>query len=203
MKIYTDGSSKPNPGFGGAGAILLSDNNDLIKELVYAGGETTNNRMELYAIIMTFDYIPKLEKTVIYTDSEYVKKGINEWIHNWVKRSWKNSTGQCVKNSDLWKKLLDLTTKYPNVKIEWIKAHNGHKWNERADFLANIGTEKSKTGYIGFCELNLHCKIKDESDFDYYFNKLIEYKNDPKSKDKLDIYLAYLKEAEVDVLENT
>ena len=144
LTVYTDGSASPNPGPGGAGAVIIRDDK-VIGELIHTGpNKTTNNRMELTALILAFPLLPRSEPVTIYTDSEYVKKGINEWIHNWVKRGWKTAGGSPVKNDDLWRKLWKYCQDYSNVKIEWIKAHNGHKWNEKADELANIGTSRSK-----------------------------------------------------------
>lgn len=143
LKVYTDGSARPNPGPGGAGAVIVDDDVAII-ELVHAGGETTNNRMELYALIMTYPHLPKDKPVTLYTDSQYVQKGLTEWIDNWLRHDWKTSAGKPVKNDDLWRKLLKLRKEFPNVKISWIKAHNGHKWNEHADKLANRGTAKSK-----------------------------------------------------------
>lgn len=150
-KAFTDGSAQPNPGPGGAGSVILH-NDKVIAEIIYTGGETTNNRMELYAVIMTFKYIPKDKPVIIYTDSGYVQKGITEWIHGWVNRDWKTASKKSVLNQDLWKKLLTLQQEY-NVQIKWIKAHQdklpeservkGWEWNMKADELAGIGTERS------------------------------------------------------------
>ncbi len=137
-KAYTDGSCRPNPGPGGAGAVILY-NNKVFLQLVHAGGETTNNRMELYALIMTYPYLPKESPAIIHTDSQYVQKGLTEWINGWIQRRWRTSTGKPVKNEALWRQLLKLRKERPKVKIEWIKAHAGHEWNERADELANQG----------------------------------------------------------------
>nr|QBK87883.1 MAG: ribonuclease H [Marseillevirus LCMAC202] len=142
-RAYTDGSASPNPGPGGAGSVILC-NDKVIAELVHTGGNTTNNRMELYALIMTYPHLPTDESVTLYTDSQYVQKGLTEWIHGWIKRNWQTSAKKPVKNKELWQQLIVLRNEYPNVKIEWIKAHNGHKWNERADELANRGTERSK-----------------------------------------------------------
>lgn len=141
--VYTDGSASPNPGPGGAGVVYVKDSK-VIKKLVHKGGETTNNRMELFAVIMSFKYINKQEETIIYTDSSYVQKGITDWIKKWIKNDWKTSNKKDVKNKDLWIKLHERLEKHDNVKIQWIKGHNSDKWNDIADELAKKGTELSK-----------------------------------------------------------
>lgn len=137
--VYTDGSANPNPGPGGAGAIILYKNEQYI-ELSHCGGLTTNNQMELYALIMTFPWLPKDTSIWLYTDSEYVQKGLNCWCKNWIRNGWKTANNKDVKNKELWQRLITLQKEYPLVSIRWIKAHNGHKWNERADQLAGEGT---------------------------------------------------------------
>jgi ribonuclease HI len=136
--IYTDGSASPNPGPGGAGVVILKDD-VVIKELIHSGGQTTNNRMELQAVIMALQWTAIKDPVNIFTDSQYVQKGLTEWIPIWKKRNWKK-----VKNDDLWRQLDQLWTTHQNVQIKWVKAHAGHTWNERADQLANRGTEHSK-----------------------------------------------------------
>ena len=152
-RAYTDGSSSPNPGPGGAGSVILKDGK-VYAELTHTGGLTTNNKMELYAVIMTFPHLPKDKPAILYTDSQYVQKGLTEWVCGWVKRNWKTAGGQAVKNQELWQRLLKLQKEYPKVEIKWIKAHQdklplaerieGWEWNVRADELANEGTEQSK-----------------------------------------------------------
>ena len=152
-KVYTDGSASPNPGPGGAGSVILHDGK-VVAELTHAGGETTNNKMELYALIMTFPSLPKDEPVTLYTDSQYVQKGLTEWLSGWIKRGWKTAGKKPVKNQELWQQLVVLRKEYPKVKVVWIKAHQdqlpaakrveGWEWNERADELANIGTARSK-----------------------------------------------------------
>lgn len=148
FKVYTDGSCSPNSGPGGAGAIIIKDDIPIIS-LMHKGGHTTNNRMELYAVIMAFPHLPKDANVILYTDSQYVYKGITEWIFGWSKRNWVSSTGKPVKNVDLWKTLLTLKMEYPLVSFKWIKAHQSllkvndrstdWEWNELADQLANSG----------------------------------------------------------------
>ena len=150
---YTDGSSSPNPGPGGAGSVILCDS-DVMAELVHTGGHTTNNQMELYALIMTFPQLPQDEPVTVYTDSEYVQKGLTEWLDGWIKRGWKTAAKKPVKNQELWQQLVELRKEYPKVEVKWIKAHQdqlpmserveGWEWNMRADELANVGTDRSK-----------------------------------------------------------
>jgi ribonuclease HI len=127
--IYTDGSCIPNPGKGGASSILIKDECKII-EKIYNENNTTNNRMELKAVIMSYDIIPDNSECIIYTDSSYVVNGINKWIYSWKKNNWKG-----VKNRDLWEEL-DKIQSNKNVKICWIKGHSNNKWNELADKLA-------------------------------------------------------------------
>jgi|TARA_Y100000389_G_scaffold204519_1_gene257665 ribonuclease HI len=133
IKIYTDGACSGNPGKGGWGAILLY--NDKEKRINGFDPETTNNKMELKAVIESLKIIKKNIKIHIYTDSNYVKDGITKWIFNWKKNGWKNSKRQAVKNSDLWQELDALVQKY-DVEFFWVKGHSGDKYNEIADQLA-------------------------------------------------------------------
>jgi ribonuclease HI len=136
--IHADGACKGNPGPGGWGAWLAFDGRE--KELY--GGEvlTTNNRMEMMAVIRALEQLKRPCDVKIYTDSIYVQKGITEWIKGWKVRGWKTSSKQPVKNDDLWRQLDSLVQQH---KIEWIwvKGHAGHVGNERADMLANRGAE--------------------------------------------------------------
>ena len=136
VTIYTDGACKGNPGPGGWGAWLSSGGHD--KELF--GGEpgTTNNRMELTAPIEALASLKRSCDVVIYLDSEYVRKGITEWIINWQRRGWKTADGKPVKNADLWQRL-DALRKLHHVDWRWVKGHAGDPGNERADMLANKG----------------------------------------------------------------
>jgi len=143
LEIYTDGSCSPNPGPGGAGVLFVL-NDEIIQEIIHTGGKTTNNRMELMAVILAYQGLEKGQKATIYTDSQYVRNGLNNWLSGWIKKGWLNSTGKEVKNKDLWQQLVKLRDINKGVKVEWIRAHNGHKYNERADALANLGTERSK-----------------------------------------------------------
>lgn len=136
IEIYTDGACKGNPGPGGWGAILKFG--DQIKEVF--GGEkmTTNNRMELTAAIQALNLLKERSFVHIYTDSKYLKDGISLWMHNWVKNNWQSSAKQSVKNRDLWEKIYQLSQNH-DITWSWVKAHNAHPMNERADFLANKG----------------------------------------------------------------
>jgi ribonuclease HI len=139
IQIYTDGSSLGNPGPGGWGAVFV-ENEKIIHELGGCEKNTTNNRMELMAVIETLKYISKNYKKnhiTIFADSNYVLLGITIWIFNWEKNNWKNSQKKEVMNQDLWKELIDLIRKYDN-KINWekVKGHSGHIYNDKADEIA-------------------------------------------------------------------
>ncbi len=136
MTIYTDGACKGNPGPGGWGAWLAADGHE--KEL--RGGEklTTNNRMELTAVIEALASLKRSCVVTIHTDSEYVRKGITEWIHGWKQRGWKTADRKPVKNAELWLRL-DALRDLHEVHWRWVKGHSGDPGNERADALANQG----------------------------------------------------------------
>ena len=136
IKIYTDGACKGNPGVGGWGAIIMQDEKNI--ELFGGENETTNNRMELMAVIMALKEISLNLELTIYTDSTYVLKGISEWIKNWKVNNWRSSNKKPVKNKDLW---VDLDEAVGSRKIywEWVKGHAGNEGNEKADELANQG----------------------------------------------------------------
>ncbi|MGM9481112.1 ribonuclease HI [Roseateles sp. NT4] len=136
VTIYTDGACKGNPGPGGWGAWLSSGGHD--KELFGGERETTNNRMELTAPIEALASLKRSCDVVVYLDSEYVRKGITEWITNWQRRGWKTADGKPVKNADLWMRL-DALRKLHTVDWRWVKGHAGDPGNERADMLANKG----------------------------------------------------------------
>ena len=142
ITIYTEGACSGNPGVGGWGAILLYQEH---KKEIYGGDKyTTNNKMELTAVIEALSALKKENCDIeIYTDSQYVKKGITEWLFGWKKNNWKNSKKQEVLNRDLWEKLDILTSKH---KIEWfwVKGHNNDELNERADELARLGIKELK-----------------------------------------------------------
>jgi ribonuclease HI len=139
VTIYTDGACKGNPGPGGWGAWLHSAGHD--KELFGGERETTNNRMELTAPIEALASLKRSCDVVVYLDSEYVRKGITEWITNWQRRGWKTADGKPVKNADLWQRL-DALRKLHKVEWRWVKGHAGDPGNERADMLANKGVPR-------------------------------------------------------------
>ena len=141
VEIYTDGACKGNPGPGGWGAYFKFQNSE--KELFGGEIQTTNNRMELIAVIEAIKSISESKKLKIFTDSKYVKNGIQDWIINWEKNGWKTASKKPVANKDLWIQL----NKIKNIrKIEWnwVKGHSGNLGNEKADYLARLGMEKFK-----------------------------------------------------------
>ena len=136
IKIYTDGACKGNPGVGGWGAIIMQDEKNI--ELFGGENETTNNRMELMAVIMALKKTSSNLELTIYTDSTYVQKGISEWIKNWKVNNWRSSNKKPVKNKDLWVEL-DEAVGSRKIYWEWVKGHAGNEGNEKADELANQG----------------------------------------------------------------
>ncbi len=138
ITIYTDGACKGNPGPGGWGVVLMSDSGE--KELFGGELQTTNNRMELTAVIEALTALKRPCHVTLYLDSEYVRKGITEWVHGWKARGWRTAAKQAVKNVDLWQKL-DALVAASDHKIDWrwVKGHAGDPGNERADALANRG----------------------------------------------------------------
>jgi len=140
--IYTDGACKGNPGPGGWGALLRSGTSE--KEL--CGGEigTTNNRMELLAVIEALSALKRPCTVALYLDSQYVRKGITEWIHGWKAKGWKTASNQPVKNVELWQRLDALVHGSGHrIAWHWVKGHSGDPGNERADALANRGVEQA------------------------------------------------------------
>jgi ribonuclease HI len=135
--IYTDGACSGNPGPGGWGAILSFSGTE--KELFGGDKHTTNNRMELMGAIVALESLTRPCAVILYTDSQYVQKGIKEWIHGWKKRGWKKADGKAVINADLWQRL-DMATKAHKVDWRWVRGHSGDPMNERADALARKGT---------------------------------------------------------------
>ncbi|HSU21890.1 MAG TPA: ribonuclease HI [Variovorax sp.] len=143
VQIYTDGACKGNPGPGGWGAWLKSGATE--KEIF--GGElvTTNNRMELEAVIEGLSALKRPCKVVIYLDSQYVRQGITEWIHSWKAKGWRTSTKQPVKNAELWQRLDKLVHESGHlIEWRWVKGHSGDPGNERADMLANKGVLRAQ-----------------------------------------------------------
>jgi ribonuclease HI len=143
VRIYTDGACKGNPGPGGWGALLRSGTHE--RELYGGDPATTNNRMELTAVIRALEALTRPSKVEIYTDSEYVMKGITEWLAAWKRRGWKTADRKPVKNADLWRELEALAHKH-EVRWHWVRGHAGHPENERADALANLGITGLKRG---------------------------------------------------------
>jgi ribonuclease HI len=138
IEIYADGACKGNPGPGGWGVLLRAGGHE--KELFGGEAQTTNNRMELTAVIEALLSLKQRSQVRVYTDSQYVQKGISEWIHSWKRRGWKTADKKPVKNEDLWRKL-DAAAQAHDVQWYWVKGHAGHPENERADALANRGVE--------------------------------------------------------------
>jgi len=138
IKIYTDGSCLKNPGNGGWAAIINNDNQ--IKKISGSVKDTTNNKMELMAPIKALQEVKEKKPIEIYTDSQYVKLGITDWIHKWIKNNWQTSKKEPVKNKDLWMELYDLTKSH-EIKWIWVKAHAGNKLNEEVDLLAKQAAE--------------------------------------------------------------
>ena len=136
--IYTDGACRGNPGPGGWGAIL--EYREHKKEINGASSLTTNNIMELTAVIKSLELIKRPSSIIITTDSTYVKNGITEWINNWKVKGWKTANKKPVKNKDLWIKLDQLATQH-SIDWQWVRGHTGHPENEAADQLANTGID--------------------------------------------------------------
>ena len=135
--VFTDGSAVPNPGEGGWGAVYVVDG-DVVGEALGYGGQTTNNRMELSALIHAVDLVPQGTETTVYSDSNLAVRTINEWAAGWEKRGWRRKSGP-VENVDLVKEAYAVYKARPELSLVWIKAHVGFTWNEYADELANRG----------------------------------------------------------------
>jgi ribonuclease HI len=142
IEIYTDGSCLGNPGPGGWGAALLYKEHK--KEISGANNATTNNRMEMQAVVEALKIIKKESaKIIIYTDSQYVKDGINKWIFSWKKNGWRNANRKLIKNVDLWQEL-DLEVSKHQIEWVWVKGHSGNHYNEIVDELARKAAESCK-----------------------------------------------------------
>ncbi|MBS1185046.1 MAG: ribonuclease [Proteobacteria bacterium] len=141
--IYSDGACKGNPGPGGWGALLVSSGHR--KEI--SGGEpnTTNNRMEMTAVIRALESLKRPSTVEVHTDSQYVQKGISEWMSGWKRRNWHTADGKPVKNQDLWLQL-DALSQLHRIEWKWVRGHAGHPENERADALANQGVLQAQQG---------------------------------------------------------
>jgi ribonuclease HI len=138
IEIWTDGACKGNPGPGGWGALLRYGDHE--KELFGGAALTTNNRMELTAVIEALASLKRRCTVVLHTDSQYVQLGITEWLPNWMRRGWKTADNKPVKNADLWQRLHELAARH-DVHWRWVRGHAGVDGNERADELANRGVE--------------------------------------------------------------
>lgn len=139
VHIFTDGACRGNPGPGGWGAILRYDDKE--KELYGAERETTNNRMELMAAIRALEALTRPCDITLTTDSQYLRKGITEWLPQWKRRGWKTAAKEPVKNQDLWERLEKAVASH-RIQWDWIKGHSGHEENERADALANRAVDE-------------------------------------------------------------
>ena len=139
IKVYTDGACKGNPGPGGWGVYIQSNEDE--KELYGGNPETTNNQMEMQAALEALKHLKYKDEVIeLYTDSNYLRQGITEWIHKWKLNNWRTAAKKPVANRDLWIEISDLNEKM-NVQWNWVKGHAGDPGNERADQLANIGAE--------------------------------------------------------------
>jgi len=145
VEIYADGACKGNPGPGGWGAWLQYNGNE---KSIYGGEDnTTNNRMELTAVIRALETLKRKSKVKLYTDSSYVQKGMTEWIGGWKAKNWRTADKKPVKNDDLWK-TLDVLAQAHQIEWIWVRGHNGNDGNERADALANQGVERFLSGEL-------------------------------------------------------
>ena len=136
VEIFSDGACRGNPGPGGWGALLRF--NETERELWGGESATTNNRMELTAVIRALEALKRPSRARVFTDSQYVQKGISEWVHDWKRRDWRTAGKKPVKNVDLWKRLDELAAQH-DIEWHWVRGHDGHLENERADRLANRG----------------------------------------------------------------
>jgi ribonuclease HI len=141
VELYTDGACSGNPGPGGWGCILRFKGTE--KELCGGEAGTTNNRMEMMAVIQGLSALKRACTVEVYTDSQYVQKGITEWIWGWKKRDWKTADNKPVKNADLWQQL-DAVARKHKISWHWVKGHAGHPENERADELARQGLKDAR-----------------------------------------------------------
>lgn len=140
IEIYTDGACSGNPGPGGWGAVLLYKGHE--KEISGSQKDTTNNQMELKAVIEALKILKRPSDIIIYTDSVYSKDGITKWIFNWKKNGWKTANKKPIKNIELWKELDELSAKH-QIEWKWVKGHSGNKYNEIADQLAVNAVDRS------------------------------------------------------------
>ena len=150
IEIYADGACRGNPGPGGWGVVVLSAEGD--QEMMGATGNTTNNRMELCAVLKGLLALSQPARVRVYTDSTYVCKGITEWIAEWKRRNWRTSGGRAVKNQDLWL-ALDEAQSHHEVEWQWVRGHAGNVGNERADGLANAAIDR----WLADCATDSEC----------------------------------------------
>ena len=143
VTIYTDGACKGNPGPGGWGALMIAGEHR--KELHGGAAQTTNNRMELTAAIEALAALKRGCRVQLFTDSQYVRNGITEWLPQWKRRGWRTAAGKPVANQDLWQELDALAARFP-VEWHWVRGHSGDEGNERADELARRGIEEVRRG---------------------------------------------------------
>ena len=143
VEVYSDGACRGNPGPGGWGVLLRAKGAE--KELWGGEAATTNNRMELMAVIRALEALKRRSRVRVYTDSQYVQKGISEWVRKWKRNGWKTAERKPVKNDDLWKRLDELALQH-DIEWHWVRGHAGHPENERADRLANKGIPADGAG---------------------------------------------------------
>lgn len=139
IEIFTDGACRGNPGPGGWGALLRSGKHE--KELWGGEHNTTNNRMEMTAVVNALKALKRPSEVILTTDSQYVRKGITEWISGWKRKNWRTAAGKPVKNEDLWREIDALAADH-TIEWRWVKGHSGHTENERVDELANRGIDE-------------------------------------------------------------
>jgi len=145
VEIWTDGACKGNPGPGGWGVLMRAGGHE--KTLHGGEAQTTNNRMELLAVIEALRALRRPCRVVLHTDSQYVHKGITEWLANWKRRGWRTADRQPVKNADLWQ-MLDAAAAGHEISWRWVRGHAGDPGNERADQLANLGVEQARRARV-------------------------------------------------------
>lgn len=142
VEIWTDGACKGNPGWGGWGALLRQGRHE--KTLFGGQADTTNNRMELLAVIEALKALKRPCEVVVHTDSQYVQKGMTQWLANWKRRDWRTADKKPVKNADLWQELDELVGRH-DVSWKWVRGHAGDAGNEMADQLANQGVRQARS----------------------------------------------------------
>ena len=142
VEIWTDGACKGNPGWGGWGALLRQGRHE--KTLFGGQADTTNNRMELLAVIEALKALKRPCQVVVHTDSQYVQKGMTQWLANWKRRDWRTADKKPVKNADLWQELDELVGRH-EVTWKWVRGHAGDAGNEMADQLANMGVQQARS----------------------------------------------------------